>query len=95
MNASTFVSMAFPATAMAAIGFAFGRAYFAALRRSVELLAMRRGAFVPAALTLARVALATTVFLIAARLGATALLAMLAGFLAARTVAVRIRRSTA
>lgn len=79
----------------ALIGFALGLAYFAALRRTVTLFAAGRGWLAPVALTLGRLAAAIIVLGLAAKLGATALLAMFVGFLVARAVAVRTGRSVA
>ena len=79
-----------PLAAAAAIaGFAFGLAYFAALRRSVALFCAGRGWRAPAGMTLARIALAALALGAAARLGAVPLLGVFAGFLAARAFALR------
>jgi hypothetical protein len=75
--------------AMACAGLAFGLLYFAALRRSVTLLAARRGWFGPLALTLGRIGAAAIFLGIAAKLGAGPLLAAFAGFLLARVLALR------
>lgn len=68
---------------------AFGLAYFHALGLSVSLLLQpgRRGLGV--ALTLARLAAAALLLYLAARIGVAALLGSLAGFLAARMIALR------
>lgn len=79
--------------AMAAAGFAFGLAYFAALRRSVAWLAAGSGWWRPAALTLGRIAAALVFLVLAAKLGAPALIAAFIGFLAARAAALRARRA--
>lgn len=81
------------ALTMALAGFAFGIAYFAALRRTVTLFAAGRGWLGPLLLTLARIAAAAILLAIVAKLGATALLAALLGFLVARAVALRFARS--
>lgn len=73
-------------------GLAFGLLYFAVLRCSVLLLVDRRGWLGPLALTLGRIAAATLLLFLAARLGAVSLLAAFAGFLMARTIALRARR---
>ena len=83
------------AAAWVTAGFGFGLAYFAALRRSVDLYAAGRGPLVPALLTAVRIALAIAVFAVAAKSGATALLGAFAGFLVARAVAVRAARRVA
>jgi F1-F0 ATPase (N-ATPase) AtpR subunit len=70
-------------------GLAFGLAYFAALHHSVGLYAGRRGRLLPAALTVGRIAAAIAFFGIAVRFGAMALIAGFAGFVLARTVALR------
>lgn len=80
------------AAAMAAAGFVFGLAYFAALRQSVAALAAGADWWRPAALTLGRIAAALVFLVLAAKLGAAALLAALAGFLAARAAALRAAR---
>jgi hypothetical protein len=80
------------AMAMAAAGFAFGLAYFWALRRSVAALATGNGWWRPAAFTLGRIAAALIFLVLAAKLGTAALLAAFAGFLAARAAALRAAR---
>lgn len=77
---------------MAFAGFAFGLAYFATLKRSVALLATRRGWLGPVALTLGRIGAAVGFLFIAAKLGAAPLLAAFLGFLLARTLALRAAR---
>jgi hypothetical protein len=73
-------------------GFAGGLVYFAALRRTVTLLASGeswRGAL---ALSLGRLGAAVILLLLLSRLGAAPLLAALLGFLAARAIALRAVR---
>ncbi len=70
-------------------GFVFGLVYFAAVQRSATLFAAGSGWLAPAALTIARIAAATTLLALAAKLGAASLLAAFAGFLLARAVALR------
>lgn len=80
------------AVVLALAGFAFGLAYFRMVRWTARCLAdgARDGGWAgPAALTLARVAAAVVLLILAARLGALALLAAFLGFLVARTVALR------
>lgn len=74
---------------MALAGCAFGLFYFTALRRTIFVLAERRGWVVPITLTLGRVAAAIVFLMLAARLGAISLLAAFLGFLLARVVAIR------
>ena len=74
---------------MAFAGCAFGLFYFTALRRTILVLAERRGWAVPLTLTLGRVAAAIVFLIFAARLGAVSLLAAFLGFLLARVVAIR------
>jgi hypothetical protein len=80
------------AAALAAAGFVVGLAYFAALRRTTAALAGSGGWRTPAALTVGRVAAALVFLFVAAKLGAVALLAAFAGFLAARAAALRAVR---
>jgi len=80
------------ASAWAAAGFGFGVAYFAVLRRSVELYRAGDARLVPIALTLGRIAGAILFFGLAVRFGALPLLAALLGFLLARPLALRAPR---
>ena len=81
---------------MALAGFVFGLAYFAALRRTVALIAAGSGWRSPTALTLGRIAAATLLFAVAAiKLGAAPLLAVSIGFLLARAAALRAARRAA
>lgn len=75
---------------VALAGFVFGLLYFAALHRTAILFAARRGWLPPVALTLVRIGAATVFLAFAAKSGAAPLLASFAGFLLARTVALRI-----
>jgi F1F0 ATPase subunit 2 len=80
---------------LAAAGFLLGIAYFASLRRGVEL-AVARSAWSPyMLLALARIAATALFFTFAARWGVPSLLAPFAGFLAARQLAVRAARRLA
>jgi hypothetical protein len=90
----TSISTGVLVLAAAAAGAAAGLAYFAALRRTADLIgAGARGPW-PLVLTLGRVALAVGLFAAAAGLGAGPLLGAFAGFLAARAgVLCRARRS--
>lgn len=92
MTHAALVSVASLSAAMAAAGFAFGLAYFAALRRSIAFLAASADWHRPIALTLGRLAAAALFLLLAAKLGALPLLAAFVGFLAARAVALRAAR---
>lgn len=79
--------------AVAALGgVALALAYFAALRRTVALLAGDRGWRGPVVLTAARVVVATGVFTAAALHGAALLLATLVGFAGGRAIALRRAR---
>lgn len=82
------------ALSMALVGLAFGIGYFAVLRRNVALLAEHRGWLVASTLTLGRIGAATVLLAAVAQLGAAPLLATFAGFLLARSVALRMTRST-
>jgi hypothetical protein len=76
-------------------GLAFGLAYFAVLRRTIDLYGAGGGRIVPAALTLGRVAGAILFLGFAARLGALPLMTVFGGFLLARSLALRAVRTTA
>jgi N-ATPase, AtpR subunit len=80
------------ATAFA--GCALGLLYFAILRHTVAVLSRGGGGGAATALTLGRLGLAVTFFLLVARLDALALLAALGGFLSARMLAVRAAHRT-
>jgi hypothetical protein len=79
----------------AVAGLAFGWAYFAALRRTIDVYVAGRHRFVPAILTLARVAAATVFLAVAAQFGALPLLAAFLGFLGARALALHRARRVA
>lgn len=74
---------------MAAVGFGFGLAHFATLRRTVVMYATGRGWVGLLGLTLGRIGAAVLFLAAAAKLGAAALIAALCGLLLARTIAVR------
>lgn len=95
MMAGSSVSETTIAAGFVAAGFAFGAAYFAALRRTVEIHCRGAGALRVAALTLGRLVAATGFFVFVAHWGALPLLAALAGLLAVRAFAVRAVRSHA
>lgn len=92
MTLDVFITPLPLAALLALTGFAFGMAYFALLRRSVELFAAGRGYLIPATLTMARIGAAVILLGLAAKLGAPALLGAFIGFLAARKVALRTKR---
>ncbi len=76
-------------------GLVGGLAYFAVLRRTAELIAAGRGWLgSAAALTGGRIAGMVLLLAIVARLGAAPLLALWAGFLMARAIALRQARIT-
>jgi hypothetical protein len=77
---------------MLAAGVVLGLAYFAALRWTVSLYHVGRSRIGPAVLTLARLAGATIVLGLAARLGPLPLLATFLGFLLARTWSLHLVR---
>lgn len=79
----------------AVAGLAFGAAYFAALRRTVDVYVAGRHRFVPAVLTLARIAGAIGFLVFAAQFGALPLLTGFLGFLLARGLALRAARRAA
>ncbi|MFI4988856.1 MAG: ATP synthase subunit I [Alphaproteobacteria bacterium] len=92
MTAEIFMRAAALASAAALAGLVLGLAYFAALRRTVELLCARRERLLPAALTLGRAAAAVLVLTAAAKLGIVLLCGVSLGFLAARAAALRSAR---
>ena len=75
-----------------ASGVLFGFAYFALLRRTVGYFTSSRGHFLPAALTVGRLAAAAAFFWWAARSGVMPTLAAFLGFLIARAVALQAMR---
>ena len=76
-------------------GFAMGLAYFASLRRGVQLSIVSHAWLQYMLWALARTAAAALFFTFAMRWGAPALLAAFAGFLIARQLAVRGARRLA
>ena len=94
MNNISLPTMIALAPPMALSGFAFGLVYFAALERSVTLFASNRGWLGPLAFTLGRMAAAVLFLGLAAKLGASFLLAAFLGFLLARAVSLRAARRT-
>jgi hypothetical protein len=83
-------------TALFAVtGLTFGWAYFAALRRTVDVYVVGRHRFVPVVLTFARIAAATVFLIVAVQFGALPLLAAFLGFLGARVLALRVARGVA
>jgi len=81
--------------AFLAAGLVVGSAYFAALRRTVDLYAAGRRPLVVMALTLIRIGGVIAFFGAAVRFGAVPLLAAFLGFLVARSLALRAVRGTA
>jgi len=71
-------------------GFVLGLLYFAAVQRTAILFAAGRGWFAPVALTVGRIGVAAALLALAARLGASPLLAAFSGFILARAVALRL-----
>ena len=85
-----------PALALLAVaGFVLGIAYFASLRRGVYRSVARYSSVPYIVWALARIAAAALFFTFAVRWGLPALLAAFAGFLAARTLALRRARGLA
>jgi hypothetical protein len=76
-------------------GLAFGCAYFAVLRRAVDLYITGHGLLVPAILTVGRLATAILFLGVAARIGALPLLSAFLGFLVARLFALLSTRRAA
>ena len=70
-------------------GLAFGLAYFAVLRKTVDLHAAGHGRFAPTILTLGRLVAAILFLGVAARVGALPLISSFIGFLLARALALR------
>ena len=83
------------AAAFAGAGLVFGLAYFAALWRTVALLATGSSWIGPVLLTLGRVTGIVLVLAAAVRFGALPLAAAFAGVSLARLIALRIARRTA
>jgi N-ATPase, AtpR subunit len=82
------------ATALLA-GLAFGYAYFAVLRRTVDLCTGGHGLLIPVILTVGRLATAILFLGVAARIGALPLLLAFLGFLVARRFALLTARRAA
>lgn len=89
MSASGLVSV----IGFAALGLALGFAFFVSLRINVGLYLGGGGWTAPLGLHLVRITVAAVAFWLAARQGAVPLVAMLAGFVAARPLAGRSVRS--
>jgi hypothetical protein len=89
----TFGSIASLAAAMAIAGLALGLVYFAAMHKTAALFVAGTGWLRPSALTLGRIGAATILLALAAKLGATPLLAAFCGFLVARAIALRVVRN--
>lgn len=83
-----------PLLALAA-GLVFGLGYFYVLKRSVILLLQPGNRSLGVALTLGRLILAALLLWQAAQVGAVALLSGLAGFVAARFIALRLNKEAA
>lgn len=81
--------------AVAGAGLVLGVGYFAALWRTVARLAGGSPWLVPVTLTLGRIGGAVLFLGVAARFGASDLLAAFAGVLVARLIAVRLVRGSA
>lgn len=79
----------FPAALFALFGTLAGLGYFAALRINVGLYLKGSGLAAPLALHGLRIALLGGALFLAARFGATALMASLAGIAAAKAIAIR------
>jgi hypothetical protein len=94
MTMPIFTSGLAAATALLG-GLAFGCAYFAVLRRAVDLYAAGDGLLIPAVLTLGRLAAAILFLGVAARIGALPLLSSFMGFLLGRALALRVVPGTA
>ena len=92
MISETFASTAGLACAAAFTGFAFGLAYFAALRQSVARFAAEGGWLGLSAFTVGRLIAVGMLLTLAAKLGAAPLLATFLGFLLARFLALRSAR---
>ena len=80
------------AAPFAVAGFVFGRGYFAALRVGVQSYCGGGGTWRSGALMIGRLAAAVAFFTLAVHSSAWAVLGALAGFLVARTSALRARR---
>jgi len=80
------------AVAFAALGLLVGLGYFAAMRRTVTLLADGSTWFGPLALTVGRIVVVVALLTLVARFGASPLLAAAIGMLLARAIALRTAR---
>jgi F1F0 ATPase subunit 2 len=89
----TFAQILRDAAPFVLLGALLGAGYFAALRQNVEQYLGGAPLGPALALHLGRLLLAGLVFALIARAGAAALLGALAGFVLARTLAVRLVRS--
>ena len=94
MNLST-LPLPLLALALGLAGMVFGLIYFALLRRTVVVMAAGAGRGLPMAalLTLGRIAGVAVFLMLAAKLGATALLSAFIGFLLARAITMHAARS--
>jgi hypothetical protein len=95
ITGDTLASLVPAVMLFAAAGFMLGMAYFALLRRGVELAAARCAWRSYLLLALARIAAAALFFTVTARSGVPTLIAAFAGFLLARRVAVAAARRLA
>ena len=88
-------ALGFAAATALLSGLAFGYAYFAVLRRTVDLCTAGRGLLIPLILTVGRLATAILFLGVAARIGALPLLLAFLGFLVARRFALLTARRAA
>ena len=89
----TFAQILPHAAPFVLLGALLGAGYFAALRRNVERYVTGRSLGPAVALHLGRLLLAGLAFALIAQAGAAALLGALVGFILARLIAVRPRKS--
>jgi len=73
-------------------GLVLGLGYFAALKRTIAIFCTGQGWRTVLLLSLMRISVAVTAFILLARLGATALICAAIGFLIARQVALQWAR---
>ena len=92
MSAAALISVGAQALLAVIAGVLLGLAYFAALHRTVVLLAIGGSWLGPSALTLGRIGGAMILLALAARLGAAPLLGASLGFFLARAIALRTAR---
>jgi len=90
MSSSTLTSILISTLVMTSAGLVLGLMYFRMLRWTVENIVGGRGGLWSAALTVGRFVCALVVLTVAAKSGAVALLAALAGFSLARLIALRV-----